>query len=497
MDTKNVICRAGAGCGKTSTAIAGINLIRGKKPEFKGTSQQEAIWDSMMSKGATDIAIVAFNKPIAEELKSKVPSGVEASTFHSMCFAAVRDAFGRVKVDNFKVDNIIDDLLGVKLRKKNPILFHGTKKLVELAKATLWDHVEADLVTLQSLIDYYSIELNGNVSEAIELTPKIMERCKHDTKRIDFSDMVWFVHAHDLPIHQRDLLLVDEAQDLNRLQQEIALSAGSRLILIGDPNQSIYGFRGADCESIPRMFDILNDTDKGVNEFPLMQTFRCPQSHVELAKKIVPEFEAYDPTREGVISNQDSLGVPKNNSLVLCRTNAPLISEAFRLIKNGIKANIQGRDIGANIMNLIKKITDTSKFKTSEKDEITSLLQGLDYYADKERDRIFSARFFSGTKLVNLEDKVSCIQTLVDGADTIKEIEDKIKILFQDGSRDGVLLSSVHRAKGLESDDVFILEPQNIPHPMAKNDWEVQQEINCKYVALTRSRNSLTFVDKK
>ena len=65
MDTKNVICRAGAGCGKTSTAIAGINLIRGKKPEFKGTSQQEAIWDSMMSKGATDIAIVAFNKPIA------------------------------------------------------------------------------------------------------------------------------------------------------------------------------------------------------------------------------------------------------------------------------------------------------------------------------------------------------------------------------------------------------------------------------------------------
>ena len=489
-------CRAGAGCGKTSTGIAGLNLMRGKRPDFNGTDQQEAIWEAMSQEGAQDIACVAFNKPIAQELQKKVPAGVEASTFHAMCFQAINDALGRVKVENFKADNILENEVdGVSLRKKNPVLFSGTKKLVSLAKATLWD-AEAGIEGLREIVEHYSIDLNGELPQALDLAPRILSRCLEQQDVIDFDDMIWFVHALDLPIRKRDLLLVDEAQDLNRVQQEVALSAGDRLILIGDPYQSIYGFRGADSQSMSRMYDILSETDRGVKDLPLMKTFRCPQSHVELVQKYVPDFAAYDPTREGIIRNQAGLGTPQDGSLVLCRVNAPLVSAAFRLIRGGVKANIQGRDIGANLQSVIDKLIATPQYKMGVGNEVCGLLRALEDYSGKERARILSSKFASGSKLVNLEDKVMCIQVFCAGADSVKNIKGKIKALFQDGSngRGGVLLSSIHRAKGLEADSVYILQPELMPHPMATVSWEKEQERNCQVVAYTRSKNELVFI---
>ena len=60
----------------------------------------------------------------------------------------------------------------------------------------------------------------------------------------------------------------------------------------------------------------------------------------------------------------------------------------------------------------------------------------------------------------------------------------------------GILLSSVHRAKGLEADRVFIIEPGLMPHPGAKSDWQRVQEDNLKYVAITRAIRSLFWVFK-
>ena len=65
-----------------------------------------------------------------------------------------------------------------------------------------------------------------------------------------------------------------------------------------------------------------------------------------------------------------------------------------------------------------------------------------------------------------------------------------------DGETDGVLLSSIHKAKGLEADRVFLIEPEGapVPHPMAKQDWEIEQEWNLRYVAITRAKKELIYV---
>ena len=60
--------------------------------------------------------------------------------------------------------------------------------------------------------------------------------------------------------------------------------------------------------------------------------------------------------------------------------------------------------------------------------------------------------------------------------------------------QEAVLLSSIHRAKGLEAERVFLLFPDTLPHPKATQEWAKAQEFNLKYVALTRAKKDLFFV---
>jgi DNA helicase-2/ATP-dependent DNA helicase PcrA len=91
---------------------------------------------------------------------------------------------------------------------------------------------------------------------------------------ISFDDQIWLPLIHNLPIFKVETQVVDEAQDLNRMQQELMYLAGDRLLYIGDPNQAIYGFAGADSESMDRMRDYLMATS-----LPLTVTRRCGRGY--------------------------------------------------------------------------------------------------------------------------------------------------------------------------------------------------------------------------
>jgi superfamily I DNA/RNA helicase len=83
---------------------------------------------------------------------------------------------------------------------------------------------------------------------------------------------------------------------------------------------------------------------------------------------------------------------------------------------------------------------------------------------------------------------------LSEGCTTIRELQDKIDAIFSDDA-EGVVFSSIHKAKGLEAERVFILHPELMPHPMAKQDWEQVQERNIEYVAITRTLSELIYVE--
>ena len=80
----------------------------------------------------------------------------------------------------------------------------------------------------------------------------------------------------------------------------------------------------------------------------------------------------------------------------------------------------------------------------------------------------------------------------------VHDLVARIESLFSDNTdtvKAKVLLSSVHRAKGLEAETVYISRPEMMPHPMATLEWEIEQEFNIKYVAITRSMNTLVFME--
>jgi len=92
---------------------------------------------------------------------------------------------------------------------------------------------------------------------------------------------------------------------------------------------------------------------------------------------------------------------------------------------------------------------------------------------------------------------VETINVLAEDCETVSEVVDKIKTVFSD-EVDGVVFSSTHRAKGLESKNVFILRYDLMPHPRAirsGNAWSMKEEENCKFVALTRTLNNLYIVE--
>ena len=90
-------------------------------------------------------------------------------------------------------------------------------------------------------------------------------------------------------------------------------------------------------------------------------------------------------------------------------------------------------------------------------------------------------------------EKMDALDALSSGLTKVSQVISRIEKIFSDSS-DGICLSTVHKAKGLEADRVFIVEPAMMPAPFAKKDWEMVQEDNIAYVAYTRARQELVFV---
>lgn len=495
----HLLVEARAGTGKTTTLVGALKVLKGIDPGITPSPQQKAVWDSVaLSAGVAKTAcFVAFNKSIAEELKSRVPQGCDAMTLHGMGFRAVRNAFPRVRVEQYRVSNIIGEVLGRdvrELRRTKAALVRVIEELVGLCKMNLTDPTPEALL---DLVSYYEIDTEGaSVHEAFELVPRVLDRCRDVAADgcIDFDDMVWLPVALGLLVYRYDLLMVDEAQDLNRCQQALAKVAGSRLVLCGDPKQAIYGFAGADALSMKRLEDELGQTPRGCRHLPLTVTRRCGKAIVGEANRIVPDFEAHETNGEGAISRHTMktyAPVAADGDMVLCRVNAPLVSECFKFLRAGRKANILGRDIGQGLISTVTKLKATT---------VAELIGKLGDWLDAEIRKENAKKNPSEARVIGLQDRHDCLLCFTEGLSATESPEAvvrKIEFVFTDDkTKPGIRLSSIHKSKGLEARRVFLLEPEGatVPHPMAKSAWQREQEMNLRYVAITRAINELVFV---
>lgn len=452
------VIEAVAGSGKTTTILQALSRCKGK------------------------VLFCAFGNAIAKELGRRAPEHVTVSTLHSLGRRAVVKATkALIDEKGKKLEEIIKRL---DQRGGDREWLGLVKKAVSLAKATLTD--ASDFHALSEMLERYGIEVEvDEVPGLVALIPQVLDECKKQVNLIDFDDMIWLPVVTGLKPETFDWVFIDEAQDLNRSQIELALRAckkGGRIVAVGDRHQSIYGFRGADTEAIPNIISRLK-----AKVMPLSITYRCPASHVKLAQMLVPAIQASPSAKEGEIREstlEKAMQEMADKDMVLCRVNAPLATIAFGLIRAGKKAVIMGRDIATGLAALMKKCS-------KEGPDVRVMLLRLSEYEQAEVGKLLDAE--KEAQAEALRDKCETIRVICEGCSLLEEALAKLDILFSDTAA-GVVCSSVHKAKGLEAERVFIHRPELMPHPSAKRVWETEQEHNIRYVALTRSKHTMVFI---
>ncbi len=447
----HTIINALAGSAKTTTLIQALHYIDPKLSTL----------------------MVAFSKSIAEELKDRAPKHIQCSTLHALGLKCLGKAFPGIRIDEEKVNNI---LLRMHDSKKELKRIHGAlRKTVSLAKGCLGKTTKQ----IDDIIDDFEIDWDDEIcnrNDFIEKVLFILSVCKKNTNIIDFDDMVWLPNTLGVDIPRFDRILVDEAQDLNAAQRALIMKMikekGGRLIVAGDSNQAIFGWAGADSQSISNF-----QTATSAKILPLSISYRCPISVVKEAQKLVPQIEWAPNAVEGKVgwsTQENMLSMAKAGCFILSRTNAPLVHLALNFIKRHIPANIQGRNIGEGLIALTKK---------TKSKKIDLMLKALDKWEKKEVKRLEEKEKDSSL----VKDRAECLRALSSSCKDTEEVRAKISSLFVDkSSSQTITLSTVHRAKGLERDMVYMLI-----NTFSESDDE---EKACKYVAITRAKKTLYFV---
>lgn len=462
----NLVVVARAGCGKTTTILEAISFA----PEQK-------------------ILLAAFNKDIATELKNRLSNPrAEARTLHSLGNGYVFRKWGKVSVDAKRGMLLAQKAIGGNPKKEHTAL---VAKLASLGKniapfASVEDlqHIAYEHGVMPESSSDESVDLDAAIAWIARKALKAMELATKKDGTIDYDDMIF------LPVRCRwayprfDLVVIDEAQDMNPVQLTLAQAAcrrTGRIAVIGDNKQAIYGFRGADSDALDRLQHELSAKRLG-----LTTTYRCPKSIVALAQRLVPDFNAAESAPEGTVDNVGPTAIAEAipGNFVLSRKNAPLAGVCLSLLRDGTRAFIRGRDIGASLISIVKRT------KTTTVAEMTAAIGTW-------RNNIFeklAAEDAPDTAFDRVDDQAETIRALAEGLATTAEVIARIESLFSDNNNisSAVVCSTIHRAKGLEADRVFLLTDTLYPGRNKQDPSE--EEKNIEYVGITRAKNHLSLV---
>jgi len=487
--TGNAVVRATAGAGKTTTLVQVAEILpRDLRSCF-----------------------LAFGKDAANELRSRLPRHMDARTTHSLGGRALASALGKRNASELELDpqkyiklvnKALNDLAPrAKTTEERAEWQEYLSKLVEYARL---NHIDAgNQDEIRDLAVRYNFEPPVDLEVEAELhgyLQRILEAgVAHALEQghIDFTDMLYVPEAAQLALPRYDFVCVDEAQDysavaLNLTMRLVDPEQGGRLLFVGDPRQSIYGFAGADTDALERII-----TRANAAVLPLSISYRCPKSHVALAQRIAPETEASPTAPEGNLYWIKDHALPdwaREGDLILCRNNGPLVATCLRLVRNGKRARVRGRELAEDLVRLSRRAFRTGfrhpeeRLEEFEEAEIHQLRRRLHGRAHEE------------AVVAEREDLIDCLRYLVkdlarDGDLSRRALEERIRRTFGEDST-AVVLSTVHRAKGQEANRVIILYPELMPATYAHTPEAIRGEECVQFVALTRAKRDLVFVEQ-
>ena len=461
---EHFMVKAVAGSSKTYTSVMGLNAANSPRMLY-----------------------CVFNKKMQLEAVEKITNPkVNVATYHSIGFkillahwrgvrASAYTEFGRVK----------------EIEPSAPSIVHfQAAKLVSYLKntfATVPTVADAMKVMIARDIDtgkeiaWAGEKLADLAVKSIKLS---LEYPKN--KQISFEDMIFIPIVLGMVKPAYTLVVSDESQDLNAPQMAMLKSLceeKGRICLVGDPNQSIYNFRGT----------VFNSMDKfklefNAKEFTLSVSYRCPKKIVGLAQLTVPEIKAAPNAIDGEIAtmnNDAMLAAAQVNEAILSRTNAPLAKNCLALLRKGKPAYIVGRDIGRQLISLIEGF---------ETNDINALYTKLDAWLTVKQA---NANLWNSNAVAHAADTHETIRAIAENCLDVESLKNKINSLFMDSEfvrKPSVILSTVHKAKGLEWGTIYLLTESFSSGKRTLTPEQSVEERNIYYVGVTRSKNKLVNV---
>ena len=566
---------AGPGSGKTLTIAKRIEYLIMKhkvRPE--------------------EILVITFTKYAAWEMKNRTRSicgpssyAVTFGTFHGIYYGILKWAY-RLNQSNLLSDEekyrILREILPGIDWDQEPEADEEKDYLQELA-------IEIGNVK-NNCMDIEEYEPVKYTTEKFRKLYRTYEETKKKYRKIDFEDML--IQCRDLFMKRPDILkkwqekfqyiLVDEFQDVNQAQYDVVRMLAApqdNLFVVGDDDQSVYGFRGAKpgimmefMKDYPKARQILLDVNYRSSGYIVKGALRViGNNKIRFEKKIeafrkpdetVHVQEVKDPVQEAEyvlerIREYREKGVSYTEMAVLYRTNvdARAMSELMTeyqipfVMKEHLN-NIYEHFIALDMISYLRlsqgeydrkyflQIANRpNRYLTREsmKTGNVSYESLRRYYRDKDwmvdridqlewdmkmicdktpyaaiqyiRKRMGYDEFlkeYAAYRKISSEDLFAVLEEIWQnskGYGTIKEwfehIESYGKMLKEqnkkNGEKEGVNLMTMHAAKGLEFDTVFVIEANegSCPYKKAIADEEIEEERRLFYVAMTRAKRKL------
>jgi ATP-dependent DNA helicase UvrD/PcrA len=469
-DPRNKFVLATAGSGKTTTIEACINDC------------------------PSDVSVLAaaFGRDIKKTLEERVGHlpNVTVKTLnglgHQACSEAVRKY---IKINKKKVENLLYyQVMNEPESKEERDLYYASRyivcRLVGLLKANMnWEPTDSEI---NDLMEIHGILVPKSVKPAalMDLVKATYKLNWKKTLVMDYDDQISMPLYHKWPIPQFDRTYVDEAQDLTPAQIELTFkSCAGRAYYVGDRRQAIYLFRGADSKAVD---NIIKRMDCDV--LPLSISYRCSKAVVRCAQRIAPEIEYHEAAPEGLeaeIKMEDFFKTVQDGDFVLCRTTAPVVSACMRLIRDGRKATVRGREIGDSLVEFINAVGYTG----NDIEGFTTALIG--FYGEQQEKLQRGGR---EDALILLSDQYETVRCLMEACTSVAGLIPRINMIFEDEEKPGVQCMTIHKSKGLESNRVFVLKPEQMPHKLAKTEEQLLAEENLKFVCITRAKSDIYWV---
>lgn len=485
-DNGSFCVSAVAGSGKTVTSVECAKRIAASKP-------------------GCSIRFFAFNKSIAEELQQRTEEyeNIKCSTLHSFGLSCLRRSRMKFAVNDkkwyFYIKKNVTKYLEKPLDKRNTFLFiRNCETLVNLCRINMIKG--SDLNGIIEIINKHNVQCVANEADAVS---RMMNRCYDlfifKTKNgieIDYTDMITMPLCDNFRqyIVKSDIVFIDEAQDLSLAQQQLMLQSvkkDGKFIAVGDKYQSINGFAGSLCDSFDKLVEAASGT-----VLPLSVNYRCGKNIITEAQKIMKDILPYEEAIDGEIIHQKHLKDAESGDMIICRKTAPLISLTLRLIGDGKSAYIKGRDIA----NSIKELIEQTGIEDDNNLSMDHIFVKLDNNLDELKNSLIAKgieNYKNHPVYVSMVDKIQSLRIIAKNCIAPSDVLALLDKIFDDQVRgDAIMLSTVHKAKGLESTKVYIVAPELLPMRYKnQKQWEYEQEMNLKYVAITRAKEKLIYVD--